>query len=230
MTTTGPPLAARIARLRQNPLCAELNESAATILAQSATLRHIAQGDYLFLRGEASGVLYLLLVGIVDIVLASADGRELVINELHAGECLGELGVLTHQPRSASAVARSDCDVLAVPGAVLWEAMGADPGLTRRLLVMTASRLRASSEREGVLAFMDAEARVARLLLYLDKLNERTGYITISQAELGDWAGLTRQTVATILGRWRRRGWLATGRGRIVVFDYVRLGKVGQQF
>jgi len=77
---------------------------------------------------------------------------------------------------------------------------------------------------------MDAEARVARLLLHLDRLNERVGYITISQAELSHWAGLTRQTVAAILGRWRRRGWLTTGRGRIVLFDYARLGQISQQF
>lgn len=230
MTTIGSPLAIGVTRLRQFPLCAEISEPAAMILARSAAPRRVAQGDYLFLRGEASGAVFLLVVGTVGIVLTSADGRELVINELHAGDCLGELGVLTRQPRSASAVARSDCELLVVPGQALWEALTADPGLARRLLVMTAARLHASSEREGVLAFMDAEARIARLLLYLDRLNERTGYVTISQAELGHWAGLTRQTVAAILGRWRRRGWLATGRGRIVVFDYARLGKVGQQF
>jgi CRP-like cAMP-binding protein len=53
--------------------------------------------------------------------------------------------------------------------------------------------------------------------------------VTISQAELAQRTGMTRQTVAKALGKWRRAGWLITGRGRIVVLDHSKLDKLGQQ-
>jgi CRP/FNR family transcriptional regulator len=98
-----------------------------------------------------------------------------------------------------------------------------EPQLALRMLEVTASRLQMSSEREGALAFMDAQARLARLLLELEKQEKDTGYITISQDELAHRTGLIRQTVAKALGKWRRRGLLLTGRGRIVLLDYKAL-------
>jgi CRP/FNR family cyclic AMP-dependent transcriptional regulator len=230
MTASAPAHVERLALLKEAPLYAGLDATVLERLARASALQRLDEGQYLFVRGDPSEQIYLVCQGAIAIVLSSADGRELVINEMRPGDSVGELGVLTRRPRSASAAAQMESQVLALPGAAFWEALAAAPELTRRLLILTAERLQISGEREGVLAFMDAEARVARLLLYLDQLNERTGYVTISQADLGRWAGLTRQTVATILGRWRRRGWLVTGRGRIVLFDYVRLGQVGQQF
>jgi CRP-like cAMP-binding protein len=69
------------------------------------------------------------------------------------------------------------------------------------------------------LAFLDAHARLARVLLELDRQNEERGDITISQEELAQRSGLIRQTVAKTLGQWRRKGWLLTGRGQIVLLN-----------
>jgi CRP/FNR family cyclic AMP-dependent transcriptional regulator len=230
MTAPAPAHAERVRLLQKAPLYAGLDSAVLEGLARASALERLDEGEYLFVQGDPSERLYVVCQGAIAIVLSSADGRELVINEMRPGDSVGELSVLTRRPRSASAVAQTESQLLAISGPAFWEALVAASELARRLLVLTAERLQDSSEREAVLAFMDAEARVARLLLYLDRLSERSGYITISQADLARWAGLTRQTVATILGRWRRRGWLVTGRGRIVLFDYAGLGQVGQQF
>jgi CRP-like cAMP-binding protein len=101
----------------------------------------------------------------------------------------------------------------------------------RRLLDAFAQRLRASSERESALAFMTAPARLARLLLQNVATDSLTGpLVTISQEELAQRVGVTRQTVAKVLGGWRRSGWIITGRGRIMLVDRValkRLASVG---
>ena len=94
-----------------------------------------------------------------------------------------------------------------------------EPCLALRLLEITAHRLQNSSRREEALAFHDAQQRLARQLLHLDQLASDKGYLSLSQEELAQRAGLTRQTVATILGRWRRRGWLLTGRGHIMLLN-----------
>jgi CRP-like cAMP-binding protein len=102
-------------------------------------------------------------------------------------------------------------------------ALEREPGMARRLLEVTAHRLSRASEFENSLAFLDANARLARVLLDLDEQNEARGYITVSQEELAQRAGLIRQTVARTLGLWRRNGWLLTGRGHIVLLDHNAL-------
>src|SRR3990172_6585042 len=102
---------------------------------------------------------------------------------MHSGDFFGEVGVLTKEARSSSAIARTDSELLVIP-------------------------------RQ---AFLNAEGRLARLLLQLGRKELEKGYITISQEELAERTGQTRQTVAKALGRWRRAGWLITGRGRIML-------------
>jgi CRP/FNR family cyclic AMP-dependent transcriptional regulator len=151
------------------------------------------------------------------------DGRKLVINEMRSGDFFGEVGLLTQQPRSSSAFARTDSELLALSRQAFLGILDAEPALVRRMLEMIAARLRESSEREGALAFLDAQGRLARLLLQLGKQELEKGYITISQEELAERTGQTRQTVAKALGHWRRAGWLITGRGRIMLLKHDAL-------
>ena len=141
----------------------------------------------------------------------------------------GELGLLTKQPRSTNAIASTVSDVLVIPRDAFLRVVDAEPQLARRILEMTAKRLQQSGEREGALAFMDAQARLARLLLELDKLETETGYITISQEELAHRTGLIRQTVAKALGKWRHQGYVLTRRERIVLLNHHALKEISDQ-
>ena len=90
--------------------------------------------------------------------------------------------------------------------------------------------MRGSSERESALAFLDAQARLARLLLQLEQEAPEKGYVTISQEELAQRTGQTRQTVAKALGRWRRAGWLITGRGHIMLLKRSAFAQLEQEW
>jgi CRP/FNR family transcriptional regulator, cyclic AMP receptor protein len=212
--------------LRGLPLFAGVSQDTLLALCAASRQHFVTKGTVLFTQSDRADSFYIVQSGKISIVLASADGRELVINEMRPGDCFGELGLLTGQARSASAVARIDSRVIVVPRLAFQAIIDSDPQLMRCLLDITARRLSTSSERESALAFMDAEARLARVLLHLDDQESEKGYITISQEELAQQAGLTRQTVASALGRWRRRGWIITGRGRIMVLDHGQLGRL----
>jgi CRP/FNR family transcriptional regulator, cyclic AMP receptor protein len=126
-------------------------------------------------------------------------------------------------------VAREKCEILVIGRQVFLSVLDNDPRLARRLLEITADRLASSSERESAMAFLDATARLARVLLQMDQQESERGYVTTSQEELAQRTGLTRQTVAKTLGQWRRQGWLVTGRGRIMLLDRVALQNLSDQ-
>ncbi len=198
-------------------------------LAQTCRLRHLPKGSMVFFQSDPGEALYLVLSGSIAILLSSPDGRELVINQVRAGDFFGELSIITRQPHSASAITREKSDLIMIPAAPFLEVLDCQPQAVRRLLESTAQRLYSSSSRESALAFLDASGRVVRILLQLDQDNAEKGYMILSQDELAQRTGLTRQTVAKILGRWRRAGWLLTGRGRIMLMNRPALQKVAEQ-
>jgi CRP/FNR family transcriptional regulator, cyclic AMP receptor protein len=211
------------------PLFAAIKEDSLLALARASMMTRIEKGQFIFLQDDPSDKAYLVRTGLVSIILESMDGRKLVINEMRSGDFFGEVGLLTKHPRSSSAIARTDGELFAIPRQAFITVLDSEPALVRRMLEMIATRLRDSSDRESALAFLDAQGRLARLLLQLGKRELEKGYITISQEELAERTGQTRQTVAKALGRWRRAGWLITGRGRIMLLDNDALAHLEQE-
>ncbi len=210
------------------PLFAGVCKTNLATIARESYLKAVPRGTFLFFRGDPADSVFLILEGAVVIHIENLDGRELVINEVGKGDCFGELGILTGQPHSANAEAMVDSEVLVIPGSTFKLILEQEPSLALRLLEITALRLQNSSQREEALAFHDARQRLARLLLHLDQLATERGYLTFSQEDYAQRTGLTRQTVATILGDWRRRGWLLTGRGYLVVLNRKELTQLIQ--
>ncbi len=217
------PQNALVHALQCMPLFDQTSESVLAALASASFQKQVPRGAYLFLRGDPADAFYLLQAGEIDLILVSPDGRELVINEMRPGDFFGELGLLTGQPRSADAVARKAANLVGIPRQAFLSALECDPRLARRLLEVTATRLSRTSDFESALAFLDAQTRLARVLLDLDRQHAGKEYITISQEQLAQRSGLIRQTVAKALGHWRRKGWLQTGRGHIQLLDRAAL-------
>jgi CRP-like cAMP-binding protein len=186
-------------------------------LARTSTLRQIAKGELLFYQDDLADAVYVVLSGCISIFLGMPDGRELVINVMHPGDVFGEIALFTDQSRSTGAMGREDAEVVAIPKQSFMDIVEGESDLLRRVLEMTAQRLRLSSERESALAFLDASARIARVLLTLEEQGQTKNHIEITQEDLAQHVGLTRQTVATTLGRWRRDGWVETSRGEITI-------------
>lgn len=214
-----PATASILQFLTSQVLFEGINPASLLTLAKASRLKPIPKGSFIFFQDDIAYAVFLVWRGVIAIRLENPDGRELVINEMSVGDCFGELGILTGERRSASAEAIVDSEVLLIPSAAFTSALDQEPRLAMRVLEITARRLQNSSKREEALAFHDAQQRLAQQLLNLDELATEKGYITLSQDELATRVGLTRQTVAAILGRWRRSGWLLTGRGHIVLLN-----------
>ena len=230
MKTPADPVSDARTFLKGMPLFSDLGEASLLALARAGKFMQVEKGQFVFFQSDPSDKVFVVRSGLVSIVLESPDGREMVINEMRPGDFFGDVGVLTNQPRSTSAIVRTDSTLLALPGPAFLGILAAEPALARRILELTANRLRGSSERESALVFLDAQARLARLLLQLEQMAPEKGYVTISQEELAQRTGQTRQTVAKALGRWRRAGWLITGRGHIMLLKREAFVQLEQQW
>ena len=212
--------------LRDAPIFEGVSDRILSDFTISSRIRALEKGEILFSQTDPADTVYIVRTGCIAIFLATLEGRELVINEMHRGDCFGELSLITDQPRSTGALARESSEVISIPRDVFLKGLEAEPELMRRVLETTALRLRVSSERESALAFLDSSARIAKVLLQLDQQADDEGVISVTQEDLAQYVGLARQTVAQTLGEWRRVGWVETGRVRIVVKDREALERL----
>lgn len=219
MRSKGEAVSEVLGFLANIPLFSKLGESSSSSLASKCRFKQVEKGEIIFFQSDPSESAYIVRTGKISIILNSLDGREMVINEMNNGDVFGELGILTKKSRSTSAIARTKSELLVIPRQAFLNVVEQEPQIALRMLEITANRLQVSGKRESALAFMDAQARLARLLLELEAQEQDKGYVTISQEELAHHTGLIRQTVAKALGKWRRAGWLITGRGRILILN-----------
>ncbi len=225
-------LADRIAELNATPLFSGLKKSNLTKLAAASRLKIVTRGSGLFNQHDPAYSLYILRSGVMGIVLTSYDGREMLIDELKPGDCFGEVCVLMNGERTAGAVAREDGEVIEINGDEFLSILDAEPSLVKRMLDIAMRRLFRAQKRESALAFLGAPARIARLLVEMDEADKQEsdkGYITLSQEELAQRTGLTRQTVSNNLGYWRREDWLLTGRGRIMLLNRAAIRRIAEE-
>jgi CRP-like cAMP-binding protein len=199
-------------------------------LAQHSRPVELVEDQVLFTQDVDARSFYIVYSGCISLYLAMPDGRELVINEMYPGDCFGELSLLTGAPRSTGAIAREKSTVLKIDRRTFDETIAQEPELMRRLLDVTANRLSRSSDRESALAFLSSEGKIARVLLMLQAEGDRGDTVVVTQAQLGNYTGLARQTVARVLGGWRGAGSVATHRGRIEILDQSKLLTLAQDF
>jgi CRP/FNR family cyclic AMP-dependent transcriptional regulator len=219
-----------IGLLRNLPIFGSVSESQLLALARASRLKNIPKGTILFSQSAEATAAYVVASGCIDLILATPDGRELTINTMRPGDIFGELGIITGRPRSTGAIAREPSQVIAIPRQEFLTALEADPPLMRKMLETTSSRLGISSQREAALAFLSASARLARILLQLSAQHKPQGdLVVISQQSLAQHVGVTRQTVAKALGQWRRKGWIITGRGKIMLVDRPALHRLADE-
>lgn len=215
--------------LQRAPLLEGLSDQVISEFSGGSWIRAVDRGEILFRQNDPARAVYLVQSGCIAIYLSTADGRELVINEMVPGDCFGELSLITGQPRSTSATAREYTRLIVIPNEVFQIGLSKEPELLTRILKTTASRLRVSTERESALAFLDSSARIARVLLLLDQQAGENGTVNITQDELAQHVGLTRQTVAKTLGEWREHGWVETKRGKILILEESELFRISDE-
>jgi CRP/FNR family transcriptional regulator, cyclic AMP receptor protein len=153
------------------------------------------------------------------------------------GEVFGEVALLDGGPRSATCTAVEPCELLMIERAQFLELLETSPAITIKLLDVLAGRLRRLSQRSEDAAFLDVPSRLARSLLDLaSRFGERGRApsrdicitLKLSQQELGDLVGATRESVNKHLSDWTRQGFLRLQGGRMVISDIDSVRRIAR--
>jgi CRP-like cAMP-binding protein len=217
--------------VRQAPLFAALDQEAADALRATMTRVELDRGAVLFHEGDPGDRLYVITDGKVKLGRASGDGRENLLAILGPGEMFGELSLFDPGPRNATATAIADTVLIGLGNEDLTAWLSGRPAVARQLLSALARRLRRTNEALADLVFSDVPGRVAKQLL---DLSERFGTAVedglrvshdLTQEELAQLVGASRETVNKALADFASRGWLRLEARAVVLLDVERLRK-----
>jgi CRP/FNR family transcriptional regulator, cyclic AMP receptor protein len=217
--------------LRRAPLFEGLDEDNARVLRRQMTEVHLNRGEHLFLEGQDGDRLYVVLDGKLKLTRAAADGRENLLSVLGPGEMFGELSLFDPRPRTSSASAVTDATLAALTHEALKPWLRERPEVSLHMLQALARRLRRANDLNADLVFTDVPGRVAKNLLDLaDRFGEQEPdglhvHHDLTQEELAQLVGASRETVNKALADFAARGWLQISARSVLILDSERLRK-----
>ncbi len=203
-----------------------------SLIASRGHRRAIPAGGTIFMEGDRSHSVFACLEGRVRIFVNLPSGRELVIGVKMPGQEFGELSAIDERPRSACAAAIEASVVAQMSGVEFVDELVRTPPLAALLLGSLADQLRRANARLSARNSDTTAVRAGHMILELAGLaarhGERGGPISlpITQLDLAEWIGATRESTARALAGFRSAGVLDTCRGRIVIRDLAGLAEL----
>lgn len=206
-----------------------LDEETTRALRAAMVEVRMRRGEVLFNEGEPGDRVYVIADGKIKLGHTAPDGRETLIAVLGPGEMLGELSLFDPGPRAATATAIAPSRLLELRHDDLMVFLRTRPDLSAQLLQGLARRLRKTNAALADLVFSDVPGRVAKALL---DLAARFGVPTeegirvvhdLTQEELAQLVGASRETVNKALAEFGNRGWIRLEGRAVLIIDKARL-------
>lgn len=198
-----------------------LDEADRTALVDTGEHRPMSSGELLFTEGDEASEVHVVLSGMVKIWISAPGGRQVILDLLDRGSLLGELSAIDGEPRSASAGALEDGELLAIPMPQFRDLLDRHPRISLALLQLVSTRLRWASRRELEFSANDSLGRLCGAILEFDgrygslRDGVREVLLPMGQGDLGSWNGLSREAIVKGLKSLRRLGWIE-GDGRML--------------
>lgn len=208
------------ARAMQEDSSNNLSPELLSQLALYGDAKWYRRNDLLIEEGAVSDALYILIAGQLKVFTQDDKGRELVYNILQPGEFFGEL-FLDGGLRSASVKAVVDSQCIVVDHLAIRGFMKTYPEFAECLVYKLIARLRHATQLSKSLALHDVYERTVDLLnqVALNEGDIRVVPLTLTQQEIADRVGATREMINHILRDLIRGGFLARDEQKRLVFS-----------
>lgn len=200
----------------QTTLFLDSSKELGRVFDASLVSLHLKPGEVVCEQGEHDDRLFVLESGLLEVCIFSAEGRKLSLNLLRPRSVFGEIALFDPGPRTARIEAIEDSHVRFVSKSSLMEALVAHPHLAAELLSLAGKRMRWLAQQVEEQAFLAPTARLAAKTLFLAG---DAGEVAMSQSQLADYVGVTREMVSKTLAEWKRQDIVSVSRGLIKVLD-----------
>jgi CRP/FNR family cyclic AMP-dependent transcriptional regulator len=216
--------------LRTVPIFSELREEDIASLGQLTTRRHYPKDGVVFFENETGDTLFMILSGRVKVTILGDDGKEIILSMLGPGDFFGEMSLLDDEPRSATAIAAQDTELLALARGDFQTVVHDHPGITWALIRTLSQRLRRANQQISTLALLDVYGRVASVIVDMAREEGRRlrdGRVALrrpTHQEIANRIGTTRETVTRMLKDLERQGLIhMEGRELMVEPDFEKV-------
>ena len=210
----------KLSVLRKHPYFADLEAEAFEQLCRYAKHTTLKRGTPIFAKGDPPTSLFAVISGTVKISISSPDGRNAILNLIGPGEIFGEIALLDGQVRSTDATANTNCEMFTIDRREFVPFVRSQPTVAMKFIELLCTRLRRTSDQVEQVILQDLPGRLASALLRLterSRLTEGERTIAITQQEISEMVGMTRESINKQLRAWAARGWVRLEHGSIIV-------------
>ena len=226
------PLASnKLAVLRKHAIFSDLDPDALDQLCRYAKHTTLKRGAAICSKGDPGNSLFAVVSGTVKISTSSADGRSAIFNLIGAGEIFGEVALLDGLARTADATAHTNCEIFVIDRREFIPFVKSQPALAMKFIELLCMRLRWTSDQVEQVILQNLPGRLASALIRLTekrKLAPGGRTIAVTQQEISEMVGMTRESINKQLRAWAARNWVRLEHGAIVVLDAASLQAIAE--
>lgn len=218
------------AMLPPNSVLAACSQTELAELLSSSSVHNMKAGETILRQGDEGDSAVVLLAGIARVSMIAPNGQEIVLDYAERGAMLGEIALLDGQPRTASATARYAGRYLRIGRAAFERLIENRPKVALRMLRDMARRLRDTDTTIETDRAFAAGPRLARFLKRLTdgKADGHRLAGDLSQSELGNFVGMSRENINRQLAAWADAGIIELANGRVRIIDESYLAEIAE--
>ncbi len=207
----------------------EASEGLRSMLSAQASEIELDRGEVLFEQGDEGEALYALISGTLEVSFLAMSGRKLALSLMRPGEVFGEIALFDNGPRTATVTAAEPSRILRVRHKDVISQIRQHPDLAEDMIRLAGLRMRSISAQLNEQVFLPMPVRLARkLLLLAGQQDTRSDRITLSQSELAEFVGATREAVSKTISVWRRSNVVEASRGGLQIHDFDALRQLAE--
>lgn len=190
--------------------------------------RPIQKGDRVYHAGDKFRSVYAVRSGAIKTISNTQDGQEQITGFYLPGEIIGMDGLATNS-HSNTAVALETAAVCEIPFTRLEELSAQVPNLQRRFFQLMSKEITNDQQLITLLSKNNADQRIASLLLSISARNHSRGlsaeefYLPMSRSDIGNYLGLTIETVSRVMGRLHKTNIIHLDKKHVKILDMAAL-------
>ena len=221
----------KLAVLRKHPMFCDLDPEALDQLCRYAKHSSLKRGATIVSKGDPGNSLIAVISGTVKISVSSPDGRSAILNLIGPGGTFGEVAVLDGLARTADATANTNCEIYVIDRRDFLPFVRSQPALAMKFIELLCTKLRWTSDQVEEVILQNLPGRLASALLGLTekrKLEPESRTIAITQQEISEMVGMTRESINKQLRAWATRNLVRLEHGAIVVLNAGMLRELAE--